>query len=96
MRVGCEGEGSWAGFDAFAVGEVVSYVGEGGGDDEGSSFLFFDVEVMVVACDEDVGVCYSGVSSSHGLVFPPVPYSVEGSSVGSGDVAVGASKNNPV
>lgn len=67
---------------------VFAYWGEGWGDDYCAVLLFFDVEVVVVACYEDVGVCYSFVGSSHGLFFPPVPYGLCCVACGFGYVSV--------
>ena len=47
--VNCEVEGSGPGFNSHGVLEVFSYFGEAWGDYEGSTFLFFDIEVVIVA-----------------------------------------------
>ncbi len=52
--VGCddEGEGAATGGDTVLVGPVFGDLGEAGGDEDGSPFLLFDVEVVVVAGNE--------------------------------------------
>lgn len=49
-----DGAGSGLGGDSVCVCEVLVDGGEAGGDDDGSMFLLFDVEVVVVAADEEV------------------------------------------
>ena len=44
--------------------------------------------MVEVAGDEDVGVCYAFVCSSHCLFFPTVPDGLSGVSCGFGEVAV--------
>lgn len=65
--INCEVKGSWPGFNSHGVLEVFAYLCEAWGDYEGSAFLLFDIEMVIVAGYQQVGIGDTLVGAPHGL-----------------------------
>jgi len=91
VSINCEVEGSGPGLNSHGVLEVFSYFGEAWGDYEGSTFLFFDIEVVIVAGYQHVCISDTFMGASHGLFRPPCPDSLRGVCSCFAEVSVGKS-----